>query len=490
MTGPHFPHLTALMDAAASAVDAGDDVRAEPLFLQIVALNPRDAEAWHMLAVIATRAGRPADAIERAERAHQLERRHHLYLNTLGVAYGEAQRLDEAIRCFRRALKERPDNADAHYNLGKALAKQEQYPEAERAYRRALQFAPTRVDVANNLGSLYCRMHRFEDALALLGKASAASPDDSAGVRGNFALNLLLQGRLEEGWREYVHTRRRPTAEPPSQLADRLPEPLDGRNVLLIPEQGIGDDLFFLRFAPELRGRGACVAFIASTKLFEMLKKNPLLDCVIRSGAEIPEPFVRAVPILIGNLPGMLGCRETVPPFPIVAQSEKIEVWRHKLGQLGPPPYLAVTWRAGRKREPEPEFLQDRPALHKEIGVEALAAAVKGWHGTVLIIQREPTTDELARFLRALGRGAHDLSTSNDALEEMAAAFRGGRIRWREQYEYAHQGRHRKDCARPRAVSSGVSLVARRGYFALVPRLSHLPPGTRWRLVGGTVRAY
>jgi hypothetical protein len=384
----------------------------------------------------------------------QLERRNHLYLNTLGVAYGEVQRLEEAVRCFRRALKERPDYADGHYNLGKALVKLDVYAEAEAAYRRALQLAPTRVDLANNLGTLYCRMRRFHEALPLLERASAAAPDDetiagnlalalfgardaqAAGrhmasfverhpdspLRGNFALNLLSRSRFEEGWREYTHTRRTPTAVPPSELADRLPEPLHGRDVLVIPEQGIGDHLFFLRFVPLLRQRGAHVGFVASTKLFEMLKGNPGLDCVIKNGEDIAAPFAGAVPVLMGNLPGMLQCSDAVAPFRIVVEQERIDSWRRKLAQLGPPPYLAVTWRAGRKREPRPEFLQEGSVpLYKEIAIDTLARAVKSWRGTILIIQRAPTSEDSAAFLRALGRGAHDLSACNEALEEMAA---------------------------------------------------------------------
>jgi Flp pilus assembly protein TadD len=454
MTGPHSASLTALVRAAASAVDAGDDARAEPLFLQIVGLNPRDAEAWHMLAIVAIRAGRAAEASERAQRAHQLQRRNHHYLNTLGIAYGEAQRLEEAVRCFRRALKERPDYADGHYNLGKALGKLEQFAEAEAAYRRALHLAPGRVDVANNLGTLYCRMRRFDEALPLLERSSAAAPDDEAiagnlalalfgardaqaagrhmasfverhpdsPLRGNFALNLLSRGRFEEGWREYTYTPRTPTAVPPSRLVDRLPEPLHERDVLLIPEQGIGDHLFFLRFVPLLRQRGARVGFVASTKLFEMLKGNPGLDCVIKNGEDIPVAYAGAVPVLMGNLPGMLGCPDAPGPFRIVVEQERVETWRRKLAQLGPPPYLAVTWRAGRKREPQPEFLQEGSVpLYKEIAIDTLARAVKSWHGTVLVIQRAPTSEESAAFLRALGRAAHDLSALNGALEEMAA---------------------------------------------------------------------
>ena len=450
----HSAHLQALMNAAAEAAETGDDARAEPLFLQIVALNPRDAGAWHLLAAVAIRAGRPDEAVERAERAHQLERRNHLYLNTLGVALGEATRLDEAARCFKRALKERPAYAEAHYNLGKALSKLERHAEAEAAYRRALQLDPARADVANNLGVLYCRMWRFEEALSVLEKAIARSPHDESlagnyalaliGARdaqaagaflaefaerrpesplhGNFALNLLLQGRFTEGWREYMQTKRVPTAVAPSALAERLPQPLEGSDILLIPEQGIGDHLFFLRFAPALRSRGARVGLIASTKLYPMLTGHPELDLVIPDGAVIPESFARAVPVLMGDLPGMLGCAETPAPFPIPVSERRIADWRQRLTSLGPPPYLALTWRAGRKREAQAEFLQEGAVpLYKEISVEALAPGVGKWRGTLLAIQRAPASGEVAAFSRALGKPLHDLSSLNDALDEMSA---------------------------------------------------------------------
>jgi hypothetical protein len=59
--------------------------------------------------------------------------------------------------------------------------------------------------------------------------------------------------------------------------------------------------------------------------------------------------------------------------------------------------------------------------LSKEIEIEALAGAVRAWRGTVLIVQRQPREGEAAAFGKALGRAAHDLSSSNDDLAEMAA---------------------------------------------------------------------
>lgn len=88
------------MQAAARAAEEGDDARTEPLLQRIVALNARDAEAWHMLAVIAVRGGRSGDAVDLAKRAQELDRRNPDYLNTLGVAYSEAQQPEQALLCL------------------------------------------------------------------------------------------------------------------------------------------------------------------------------------------------------------------------------------------------------------------------------------------------------------------------------------------------------------------------------------------------------
>jgi hypothetical protein len=59
--------------------------------------------------------------------------------------------------------------------------------------------------------------------------------------------------------------------------------------------------------------------------------------------------------------------------------------------------------------------------LQKEIDLVALAAALRGCRGTVLILQRLPREGDVAGFRQALGRVAHDLSSLNDELVDMAA---------------------------------------------------------------------
>jgi Flp pilus assembly protein TadD len=443
MTSPHLPQLTALVDAAAGAIDAGDDARAEPLLLRIVAENPRDAEAWHMLAVIAVRAGRGAQAIDLAGRALKLDRRNAIYLNTLGIAHGEAQRLEEALRYFKRALKERPDYAEGHYNLGKAYRKLGNASEAERCYLRARRLDPAKAEVANNLATLYSGQGRYEDALALLAEARVRLPNDegvaintatallarsgpeasiaelvsflethplAAAVHAELGRRLLAGGRFAQGWREYGWRHGRAPADFPQYA---------GKRILLLPDQGLGDHLFFLRFAPALRERAAHVAFACPEKLFNLLEANSPVSELCR-GADAPASFDLSLPV--GDLPRLLETSGTPAPLSISAAPRRLSQWRERLAALGPPPYLGVTWRGGTIRIDPSEFAaRGEDPLYKAVDIPALASCVRAWRGTVLTLQRHPQENEHAEFCRALGRAAHDLSAANDDLVEMCA---------------------------------------------------------------------
>jgi len=388
------------------------------------------------------RDGRAAEAVDPAERALSLDRRNPLFLNTLGVAHAEMQQMEEALRCFKRALKERPDYAEAHYNLGKAYRKLGDLSEAQRCYLRARALDPARADVANNLATLHIGRGRYEDALELLAEVRARLPDDegvaintalallgqqgpersigelasflqthalAARVHAELGRRLLAEGRYAEGWREYAWRQGRAPADLPDYA---------GKRVLLLPDQGLGDHLFFLRFAAALRERAAHVAFACPEKLLALLGGATQVE--LRSASDGAAGFDLVVPV--GDLPRLLDANDTPAPLAIPAASGRVARWRERLAALGPPPYLGATWRAGTKRIDPSEFAaRGEDPLYKEMNIAALASCIRVWPGTVLVLQRQPREGESAQFCNALGRLAHDLSAANDDLADMAA---------------------------------------------------------------------
>ena len=414
--------------AGLRALEERDFEAAEMALRELVGRQPSHHGAWHALAWTYLQSGRGDLALEAARHAFEASRSNLDYLNTLGVAYGETGAQQEAEACFRKALKRRPVFLHAIINLAKSLEKQERAAEAIPLFERALALEPGFPRLATNLARLYCQRGDAARARALLERAAPAAADaetvamaqaecdleldgpDAAiarlasAVDGNprwsvaryaLAHALLANGRWRDGWRHYqarheLHGTRASSLRP------------DGERIVLRGEQGLGDVLFFLRFAPLLQARGARLALACEEKL------QPLI--ALEKAGEDPSA------VWLGDLPHLLQCDETPPAWPLVASEASRAEARNRLAALGPGPYLAVTWRAGTDAVRLREFGAERMSLSKAIAPAQLGTALRGWPGSVIALQRGARSGEAAQFAAGLGRAFHDLSPLGDDL--------------------------------------------------------------------------
>jgi Tfp pilus assembly protein PilF len=439
----------AIFAAGAAALDAGDFAAAEQSFRRIVDAEPRAHPAWNGLAVVALRAGFPEAALEHAKRALELDRRNPVYLNTLGVAHGELGGFAEAEQAFRRALKARPAYAEGHFNLGKALHKLGRLDDALLAFERAYAIDARVPGVRASLCQMYRKLGRADRAMAVLqampgglevsdefaplvaetieeleGTASAAawlrrlgaSHPDWYAARYTLGKMLLSLGEWQEGWREYLwrpHLLEQRSQRAPAPLLPRL----DGKRVLVRGEQGLGDALFFLRFALELRQRGAEVSLAVPGKLAAVL--GTAGGCEVLAEDTAPGArFDHAV--WAGDLPLLLESA-VQPAFTLERDEARAARARRRLAELGPAPYLALTWRAGTDTLTTQEFGRERGLQSKEVPAAALGEALRGWRGTLVSVQRQPRAGETEALAAAARAPAHDLSALNEDLPEILA---------------------------------------------------------------------
>ena len=110
--------------------------------------------------------------------------------NNLGNAFNDLGQLDEAIKCYNKALAINPDFAEAHNNLGLALMELDQLDAAVKSYDKALAIKPDYAEVYFNCGILMARLKRMDEALVSCERAIALKPDI------NFLLGDLLHTKM------------------------------------------------------------------------------------------------------------------------------------------------------------------------------------------------------------------------------------------------------------------------------------------------------
>jgi len=148
---PEFHFLAGLVE-----FKSGHYPEARSHFGDAIEASPEPyAEAWYNLGLLERKAERPQEAIAAYERAIQSRPKYLAAINNLGVVYSDIGRFAEAERQYRRALEIRPTYSSAWTNLARAQAAAERYDEAIASYRQALEIDPanrgTRLQLAVTL---------------------------------------------------------------------------------------------------------------------------------------------------------------------------------------------------------------------------------------------------------------------------------------------------------------------------------------------------
>lgn len=153
----------------------------------------------------------------------------------------------------------------------------------------------------------------YEAATASLVAALRVRPDD---LRAVAALGMVLLGRglYAQGWPLYEA---RKAVDPTPLDGGALPEweggPLEGRRLLVWPEQGLGDEIQMARYIP-LLAPAAQVTLACSPSLARLFEQ---LGVTVVPKGDVAPPPPADVYVRNFSLPGLLGTTlETIPPAP------------------------------------------------------------------------------------------------------------------------------------------------------------------------------
>ncbi len=319
---------------AAALAEAGKLDEAIAAYETTLRLKPDSVEACVNLSQAFSAQRRFAEAAAAAERAVQLRPRFAEALANLGSALIGLGRSAEAEPVLREAVRLKPALAEAHNNLGIALADLGQTAAAMEEYRAVLTLRPGDADAHHNLGIALIKQGQPQQAIVELERALVSRPQ-FAEAHHNRSAALLLLGQFEQGFAEY-EWRFGSRDFPPLRL--RWPlwrgEELAGRTIVLCAEQGLGDTIQFVRYAPLLQRLGARVVVACSAVLHPLLERTPGVDAWIAPKQPCQADY--ALPML--SAPHRLATRlETIPadtPY-VFADPQRVAAWQTRLSGLG-----------------------------------------------------------------------------------------------------------------------------------------------------------
>ena len=306
-------------------------------------LDPRYWYAAYNYAVLLLQWGRFEEALIKFNLCDELQPDHAATLNKRAEALYKLNRFEEALSDSKRAqaLARDPASADICNDIGVTLQKLHRHGEEALAwFDRALDLRPDFVRALINKAFTLSEMQRFDEAVMLYRHAKRIDPEN-AEPDWNVALIQLLNGDFEAGWagREarwkvssLQGTANYPKFRQPMWLGE---ENIEGKTILVCADEGLGDTIQFVRYAPMLTALGARVILLPQESLYPLLSGLPgVSQCLPNMDGGLPA-FDMHCPVT--SLPlAFRTTLETIPAptayLPTLAEDRR-QVWEDRLGR-------------------------------------------------------------------------------------------------------------------------------------------------------------
>lgn len=236
--------------------------------------------------------------------------------NNSGLALEEEENFNDAIFAYLNAIKIKPDFAKAYSNLSGAYVKVKNYQDAINCAARALQLDISLVNACINLGNAFKELGRYDDAIIAYKRALTTEVDNieaynnmGAGffakgdfdasfeayqkalqidknnpdVKFNISFIHLLNNDYKTGFMLYEerynqNRKNKPMFYPDFKFNKWKGESLFNKTIVVLCEQGFGDDIMFIRYIPELKKTGAKVTLVCKKELLELFLQLDSVD--------------------------------------------------------------------------------------------------------------------------------------------------------------------------------------------------------------------
>ena len=300
---------------------------------KIVALNSTQVPAWVNTTKILVDLNRCEEALAIISQAYDLLPDNSDVLFTKGYTLQKLGRRNEALECFDKRQRLFGDDLETLFQSSQVHLELGNFETALDLIKKIVTIDPHHIGAMLNKALVYSYMGLLDKSIEASDEVLELAPDN-APAQLNKGFCLLKSGQFETGW--YHYDKRLQIFQPatqPDACTRWAGQNLAGKSIFLSSEQGLGDQIQFVRYADRLSQQGATVVVECNKALISLFKSCPGVTNVIEKGTVPSEtdfysPILSVAGILKENL-----SRHHTTPY-LYADAVLIDQWARRLQHL------------------------------------------------------------------------------------------------------------------------------------------------------------
>lgn len=347
-------------------LEINDLENAEINYIRALKLDPNYAEAYCYLAVLQAKKMLFDEAIDNLKKSININPKNFMAYYNLGNIYAQIKNYEQAQKEYFVAIQINPDYAQVYSSLANIYQKIAKNKLALKYYNIAISKNQKNPEIFYNKGNLCEKLENYEEAIQNYDKAIGID-NLYAQAYWNKALIQLGKKQYEDGWKNYEWRWQQDDFNQNivQTTIPKLSEINTGiirKKILLIAEQGIGDQILYLSLLNDLMAINISIVVMVNEKLISILK-NSFPDILFCKKEKIIRGNNFDYYLWLGDLGKLF--RNSITDFEsqkkyyLIADKFKTDLYRNRIKKNNNSKIICgITWRSINEKIGEAKTIQ------------------------------------------------------------------------------------------------------------------------------------
>ena len=306
-------YLNETLQKGIQLLNLNRNIEAKESFQNILKYKPNNANTLNLLGITFVKLKKIHESIKNFQLAIKNDKYQEGFYVNLGNAYEEIKNFKKAFDAYQKGLDIRGNSSILFNQIGLLFFNQNKYNEASSYFNKSLEIDPNNKFTINNLGLVEFQLSNFNNAINHFN--NAISLDSKFFVAHyNLGIVFLLQQDLLNGWKKYeFRSYKNKYPEIKKNKTEWNGSDLNNKVLLIICEQGIGDNVQFVRYVSMIKNSNNKIILLVRKNFKIFFKNLKFVDIVFDKVEDLPYfdqyIFLMSLPNIFKNI--------KYPPKPI-----------------------------------------------------------------------------------------------------------------------------------------------------------------------------